>query len=128
MNFNKITIKYISILVMTILYISAGIQHFVNPDWFVNIMPPFLPFHYEAVYISGFFEIILGGMLFFKNTRYIAAWGLIGLLLAVYPANIYLAFNSTPQEAIKISAFAASWVRLPIQFIFLGLAYWHTKN
>ena len=128
MNFNKITIKYISILVMAILYISAGIQHFIDPDWFVKIMPPFLPFHYEAVYISGFFEIILGGMLLFKNTRYIAAWGLIGLLLAVYPANIYLAFNSTPQEAIEISAFAASWVRLPIQFIFLGLAYWHTKN
>ena len=128
MNFNKITIKYISILVMAILYISAGIQHFIDPDWFVKIMPPFLPFHYEAVYISGFFEIILGGMLLFKNTRVIAAWGLIGLLLAVYPANIYLAFNSTPQEAIEISAFAASWVRLPIQFIFLGLAYWHTKN
>ena len=60
--------------------------------------------------------------------RKISAYGLILLLVAVYPANLYLAFNQLPQELIGISAFAASWVRLPIQFIFLGLAYWHSKD
>ena len=122
------TMKSISIVVMSLFYIIVGIQHFTSPDWFVKIMPPYLPMHYEAVYLSGFFEILLGLMLLFKQTRYIAAWGLILLLLAVYPANIYLAFNQTPQEAIEISAFAASWVRLPIQFVFWGLAYWHSKD
>jgi len=67
-------------------------------------------------------------MLLFTGTRYYAAWGLILLLIAVYPANIYLAFNEVPQKALEISAFAASWVRLPIQFIFLGLAYWHSRD
>ena len=53
---------------------------------------------------------------------------LILLLIAVYPANLYLAFYEEPQKLIGISAFAASWIRLPIQFIFLGLAYWHSKD
>ena len=67
-------------------------------------------------------------MLVFKKTRKIASYGLIILLIAVYPANIYLAFNQKPQELIGISAFAASWIRLPIQFILIGLAYWHSKD
>ena len=121
-------IKIASIVAMSIFYIWAGIQHFIDPDWFVQIMPPYLPFHYEAVYLSGFFEILFGLMLLLPMTRYLAAWGLILLLIAVYPANIYLAFNEAPQKALEISAFAASWVRLPIQFIFLGLAYWHSRD
>ena len=124
----NISFKFITIVLMSLFYINVGIQHFVDPNWFVQIMPPYLPFHYEAVYLSGFFEILFGLMLLYNKTRYIAAWGLILLLIAVYPANIYLAFNKIPQEAIGISAFAASWVRLPIQFIFLGLAYWHSKD
>ena len=121
-------IKSISILAMSFFYVWVGIQHFLDPEWFVQIMPPYLPLHYEAVYLSGFFEILFGVMLLFQKTRYFAAWGLILLLIAVYPANIYLAFNEVPQKALGISAFAASWARLPIQFIFIGLAYWHSKN
>ncbi len=113
---------------MSLFYIYVGVKHFIDPHWFVQIMPPYLPFHYEAVYLSGFFEILFGLMLLYNKTRFIAAWGLILLLIAVYPANIYLAFNEIPQKAIGISAFAASWVRLPIQFIFLTLAYWHSKD
>ena len=67
-------------------------------------------------------------MLLVKKYRYYAGWGLIFLFIAVYPANIYLAFNQKAQELIGISSFMASWVRLPIQFIFLGLAYWHSKD
>ena len=121
-------VKIASIVAMSIFYIWAGIQHFIDPAWFVQIMPPYLPFHYKAVYLSGIFEILFGLMLLMPMTRYLAAWGLILLLIAVYPANIYLAFNETPQKALEISAFAASWVRLPIQFIFLGLAYWHSRD
>ncbi len=81
----------------------------------------------ELVYISGFFEILLGAMLVFKKYRKIAAYGIILLLIAVYPANIYLAFNQEPQELIGISAFKASWLRLPLQFIFIGIAYLQSK-
>ena len=109
-------------------FINVGIDHFINPDFYLSIMPPAFPMHLEAVYISGFFEILGGICVLIPSLRIIAGWGLVGLLIAVYPANLYLAFNETPQEAIGISAFAASWIRLPIQFIFIGLAYWHSKD
>ena len=121
-------IKSVSIFVMSFFYIGIGIQHFLDPAWFVQIVPPYLPFHYQAVYLSGFFEILFGVVLLFKKTRYLGALGLILLLIAVYPANIYLAFNEAPQQALGISSFMASWVRLPMQFILIGLAYWHSKN
>jgi len=121
--------KYFSILVMSIFYVNVGIKHFTDPLWFLHIIPPFLnSIGLELVYISGFFEIVFGMMLALKKTRKIAAYGLILLLIAVYPANLYLAFYEEPQKLINISSFAASWVRLPIQFIFLGLAYWHSKD
>lgn len=113
---------------MGISYIAVGITHFANPDFFMAIMPPYLPWHLELVYLSGFFEILLGGLLMIKKYQRLAAYGIILLLIAVYPANIYLAFNEAPQKALEISPFLASWVRLPIQFIFIAIAFWHTKN
>ena len=107
-------------------YIYVGMRHFIDPDFFLAIMPDYLPFHIEAVYISGVFEILLGGMLFLKRYRRIAGWGLIALLVAVFPANIYLAQNESAQQALEISQSAAI-IRLPFQLIFIGLAYWHTK-
>ena len=117
-------IKTISIIIMTLFYIGAGINHFINPDWFVRIVPPILPFKITIVYISGIFEVILGSLLIFPKTRFIAGWGLILLLLAVYPANIYVAL--TNGEAMDTTPMIA-WGRLPFQFIFIGLAYWHSK-
>ena len=112
---------------MAVGMIYIGIVHFLDPDFFLKIMPPYLPWHLELVYISGFFEILLGILLLIKSYRTHAAWGLILLFLAVYPANIYLAFNEAPQKALEISPFLASWVRLPIQFVLIALAYWYTK-
>ena len=121
--------KNLTIFITAGFYINVGIKHFTEPDWFVHIIPPFLLFiGLELVYISGVFEILFGIMLLIPKTRKLAAYGLILLLIAVYPANLYLAFYEEPQKLIGISAFAASWVRLPIQFIFLGLAYWHAKD
>jgi len=122
-----ISIKLITIYAMSAFYIWVGIKHFIDPQWFMQIMPPYLPFHLELVYLSGIFEIVLGVMLVFESTRAIAGWGIILLLIAVFPANIYLAFNKEPQQLLGISAFAASWVRLPIQGILIAFAYWHSK-
>ena len=114
---------------MSFFYVYVGIQHFIDANWFLYIIPPLLvPIGLELVYISGLFEIIFGLMLLYPNSRKIACYGLMLLLIAVYPANLYLAFYEEPQKLIGISAFAASWVRLPIQFIFLGLAYWHSTD
>ena len=120
-------IKKISIISMSCFYIYVGIKHFVDPNWFINIVPPYLPWHLELVYLSGLFEIILGLLLLIPKTRKLAAYGLIALLIAIYPANIYLAFNREPQNLIGISSFAASWIRLPIQFLLIAIAYYHAN-
>ena len=104
------------VVLMGLSYVWIGYQHFINPSFFLKIVPPFLPFHLELVYLSGGVEILFGFGLLFKKTRFYASWGLVFLLIAVYPANIYFAFNEIPQEAINVSSFVASWVRLPIQY------------
>ena len=120
----KFDLKSLTVFCMGIFYISIGISHFTSPNWYVQIVPPSLPYKLEAVYVSGIFEILFGGMLFFKKTRFLAGWGLILLLIAVYPANIYLA--QTNGAAMNTTPLIA-WGRLPVQFIFVGLAYWHSK-
>ena len=119
------TFKLISIYIMSLFYVFAGIKHFTNPYWYMKIMPPYLPLHKELVYISGAFEIILGLMLLLDKTRFVGAWGLILLLIAIFPANIYLA--QTNGAALNISPTLA-WGRLPFQAIFILIAYWHTKT
>ena len=117
-------IKPFSIIVMSWFYIYTGLLHFTNTNWFLQIVPPYLPMKTELVYLSGLFEVILGFMLIVPALRYYAGWGLILLLIAVYPANIYLA--QTNGAAMNTSALVA-WGRLPFQFLFIGIAYWHTK-
>ena len=120
-----ILVKVVSVFVMGIFYIIVGIKHFQDPSWFVQIIPPILPYKYELVYISGFFEILLGILLMIPRFQSIAAKGLMALLICVYPANIYLA--QTNGVALGISPLIA-WGRLPFQFVFIGLAYWHLKE
>lgn len=72
------------------LMIAAGILHFVKPGFFVRIVPPYLPFPLELVYVSGACEIVLGVLLLTNRFSRMAAWGIVALLVAVFPANIYL--------------------------------------
>ena len=118
-------IKILSIYIMGIFYIIVGVKHFQDPVWFVQIIPPILPYKYALVYISGLFEVLLGVLLMIPKSQSIAAKGLIILLICVYPANIYLA--QTNGAALGISPLIA-WGRLPFQFVFIGLAYWHSKE
>ena len=116
--------KLITIYLMSIFYILGGIKHFSNVGWYMKIMPPYLPYHKELVYLSGALEIILGIMLFFEQTRFLSSWGLILLLIAVFPANIYLV--QTNGTAMNISPVLALG-RLPFQAAFIAIAYWHSK-
>jgi uncharacterized membrane protein len=118
--------KSILIIISSIFYTIVGVKHFIEPDYFLSIIPPYLPFHIELVYISGFFEILFGLMILFPKYRYYGSIGLILLLIAVFPANIYLAQSKEAQEAIGASQQIAIW-RLPIQGIFIWIAYWIRK-
>jgi len=99
-----------------------GILHFIAPGGFLKIMPPFLPFHLALVYLSGVFEILGGIGLLFKRTRKFAAWGLIALLIAVFPANIYMALKNIQFDFLKLPEWAL-WLRLPFQFLFIYLVW-----
>ena len=118
--------KSILIVISSIFYTIVGVKHFIEPDYFLSIIPPYLPFHIELVYISGFFEILFGLMILFPKYRYYGSIGLILLLIAVFPANIYLAQSKEAQEAIGASQQIAIW-RLPMQGILIWIAYWIRK-
>jgi uncharacterized membrane protein len=90
-------------------------------------MPNYMSFHLELVYLSGFFEILFGLMLLFKKYRVLAAKGLILLLIAVFPANIYLAQSSLALSMLDITQETAI-IRLPFQVLFILFAYWFTKK
>ena len=121
----KMNIKFITILIMSYFYMNVGVKHFIEPDWFLQIMPPQFPNHYAAIYVSGFFELLFGFMLINPKTRFIAAWGIIFVMITVFPANIYLAVSDG--EAMEISKELA-WGRLPFQYVFIGLAFWHSNQ
>jgi uncharacterized membrane protein len=101
---------------LSVFFINVGIDHFVNPDFYLSIMPDYLPFHSEAVYWSGFFEILGGFAVLIPKLRTLARWGLISLLIAVYPANIYMAMNPNlfPEFSVLLL-----YVRLALQFVFI---------
>jgi uncharacterized membrane protein len=114
----------ISLYLMGVLYILAGLNHFYNPKFYTRMMPPYLPMHLELVYISGVIEIALGAALFIDGLRVMAAWGIIALLIAVFPANIYM-FQERNGKFKKISNFAL-FIRLPIQLLLVAWAYVYT--
>jgi uncharacterized membrane protein len=104
-------------------FLVAGVGHFVSPDFFVKIMPPYLPLHRELVFLSGVFEILLGLLLLFPQTTRLAAWGLIALLVAVFPANIYMFQH---QELFQVSP-SVLLLRLPLQGVLILWAWVYTR-
>ena len=112
---------------MSLLYITVGVKHFINPDFFVTIVPPIINWKEEAVLVSGFIEVLLGILLLFNQTRKLAAWGIILLLIAVLPANIYLYLSEIPRETLSISKSQALF-RIPFQIPLIMISYWHSKE
>ena len=112
---------------MSLLYIIVGLKHFINTNFFVAIVPPIIDWKLEVVLISGVIEILLGMLLLFNQTRKFAAWGIILLLIAVFPANIYLYISDFPRDIIGVSKDQALF-RLPFQIPLMIIAYWHTKE
>ena len=108
---------------MALLYTLAGLNHFRSPRSYLAIMPPFIPDPKLMVDLSGLAEIILGVGLFFPATRVWAAWGVIALLIAIFPANVFMAvsdkFAGLPTWLL--------WGRLPLQGVLIWWAYQYTK-
>ncbi len=110
---------------MGVLYVGAGANHFINPEFYVAIMPPYLPWHLELVLISGVAEIVLGIAVLVPRTRCVAAWGIVALLVAVFPANLHMAMNS---EAYLEVPTLGLYIRLPLQALLIAWAWWFTRT
>jgi uncharacterized membrane protein len=106
-------------------FIAIGVLHFVRPALFVRIVPPYLPWHYELVLISGAFEILGGIGLLVPRFTVPAAWGLIALLVAVFPANVHMALHP---ELFPEFTPAVLYGRLPIQGGLIAWVYWFTRR
>ena len=117
-------VHLVLLITLSLLFINIGIDHFVNPDFYRNIMPAYLPMHTEAIYISGFFEILGGVAILFPKLRSMAGWGLVLLLIVVFPVNIHMAVNPNLFPDIPLSFL---YIRLVLQFIIIYWTYFATQ-
>lgn len=113
--------------ILAICIIIVGILHFVLSEPFVKIVPNLLPYPLALVYISGFFEILGGIGLLIPTVSWAAAWGLVALFIAVYPANLNMAINHIHLDGIPDSAWFHA-IRLPFQFVLIAWAWWYTRT
>jgi uncharacterized membrane protein len=116
------TTKRVLLWIMAGAYVFAGFNHLWNPTFYLAIMPPDLPNPEWLNVISGLAEILLGVYVLEPRTRVLAAWGIIALLIAVFPANLYAAVENVGDVG------TAGWVRLPFQIVFIAWAYWYTRE
>lgn len=120
-------IKTILLWLMAAAYTFAGFSHLLNPEFFVAIVPPKLPNPEWLNVASGLAEIVLGVFVLEPRTRVYAAWGIIALLIAVFPANVYAALENVGPGGPGTGAGAANYVRLPFQAVFIVWAWWYTR-
>jgi uncharacterized membrane protein len=110
---------------MAVVYVTAGAGHFIVTRAYVRSMPEYLPAHRELVLISGAAEIAGGLGLFFPPTRRAAAYGIILLLIAVLPANLWMAQH--PERFPGIPPWAL-WLRVPLQLPLLWWAWQYARR
>jgi len=119
-------VRAISRWVLTVFLVGAGINHFLVPDTYVAMVPAYLPAPLLLVQISGVAEIAGGLGLVLPQTRRLAAWGTIALLVAVFPANLNMALHHLPLGNHVIPAWAL-WARLPLQVLLIAWASTFTR-
>jgi uncharacterized membrane protein len=118
-------IKPLLRVVLALFFVGAGVNHFIATGFYLSMMPPYVVWHLAMVQISGVAEIVLGVLLLVPATTTIAAWGLIALLIAVFPANLQMALH--PETFPEFSP-GSLWLRLPLQAVLIAWAWWYTKR
>ena len=108
---------------LALLFVGAGALHFIRPEMFARIVPPALPAPRLLVLLSGAAEVAGGLGLLLPATRRGAAWGLLALLAAVFPANVHMLQLA---DSLHIPAWVL-WARLPLQPLLMGAVWWVRK-
>jgi uncharacterized membrane protein len=109
---------------MALIYVIAGLMHFIHPKMYLRILPGYLPGHKLLVIISGIAEIILGIAICFSTTKNIALYAIIAMLTFFLPAHFHMLFNK------KASMGIAKWIlvaRIPLQFVLMLWAFWYLR-
>lgn len=117
--------SYLGITIVFLWFFVGGISHFTNPEFFLAIMPPYLPWHLPIVYVSGALEVLFALMLLLPARRQLAGNLLIALTIAVTPANIHMWLNPEQFPEVEPSLLT---VRLVIQVVLLATIWWSTRN
>lgn len=122
-------LKRYSLWAMSAAYVLAGFNHLVHPQFYLAIMPPDLPSPEWLNLLSGLAEIVLGVYLLEPRVRSLAAWGIVALLIAVFPANLYVATQNLglPGGLPGTGNAVVNWLRLPIQALLIVWAWWYTR-
>ena len=121
-------LKTILLWVMGIFYLVAGSNHFRDPGFYLPMMPSYLPLHLQLIYLSGLAEVVLGVAVLVPRLRQVAAWGIILLLIAIFPANVHIALHNVPLGGASEGAGIWNWVRLPFQGVLIAWAWWYTRD
>lgn len=112
-------------------FVVAGVLHFIVPELYVQIVPPIFPAPLALVYLSGLAEIAVGIGLLIPRTRQPAAWATVALLLAIFPANVYMATHGIVIEGMPGGGDPSEfvrWGRLPLQGVLILWALWYTRS
>ena len=114
-------------VLLAALFLFAGTVHLRSPELFMPVMPPWIPFHRGCIIISGVLELLggLGLLVPLRPIQLLAGWGLTLLLIAVFPANIYMAMADVKVHGFPSQAWMA-WARLPLQPLLIVGVLWVT--
>ena len=112
-------------ILLALFFVGAGVNHFIRTGFYLRMMPPYVPFPLAMIQISGVAEIALSVLLLVPGWSAAAAWGLIALLVAVFPANVQMALH--PETFPEFTP-RALWLRLPLQAVLIAWAGWYTGH
>ena len=118
-------LKLIGLYLMAAFYLFTGVSHLLKTEGFIKVIPPFLPWPYAIAILSGVAEIFLAIGLLPKKTRRWAAWGIIALLICVFPANVYM-YLARDTKFTEFPAWALL-IRLPLQIVLIAWAYVYSR-
>lgn len=121
-------IKRISLIILIVSYIAAGINHFRIPGFYTGIIPNYMPHPVLLNTLAGLFEILFGLLLIPAKTRALAAWGIVLMLIAFIPVHTNMIWGGQGHAGpIKVSPLLA-WLRLLLQPVLILWAWWHTER